>query len=196
MEKDIRICFIGDSFVNGTGDETALGWAGRLCADAAKKNYPITYYNLGIGRDTSSDILVRFESEIASRLPKNCDSRLVFSFGVNDTVIENGVTRVTEQQSIDNIIKIINQTKSIYKIIIVGPPAVDDTKQNQRIKLLAAQFKMQTDLLGIPYIDIFSSLVNDKHYINEISNNDGAHPKSKGYIKIADIVSQSKNWWF
>ena len=34
MTQDIRICFIGDSLVNGTGDEAALGWAGRLCACA------------------------------------------------------------------------------------------------------------------------------------------------------------------
>ena len=27
-----RICFFGDSFVNGTGDDDALGWVGRLCA--------------------------------------------------------------------------------------------------------------------------------------------------------------------
>lgn len=32
MTKDIRIFFVGDSFVNGTGDEEALGWAGRLGA--------------------------------------------------------------------------------------------------------------------------------------------------------------------
>jgi len=31
--KDIRICFIADSFVDGTGDETYPGWAGRLCAN-------------------------------------------------------------------------------------------------------------------------------------------------------------------
>lgn len=26
----MRICFIGDSFVNGTGDDTCLGWVGRI----------------------------------------------------------------------------------------------------------------------------------------------------------------------
>lgn len=34
MKDDIRIGFIGDSLVNGTGDAMALGWAGRLCATA------------------------------------------------------------------------------------------------------------------------------------------------------------------
>lgn len=32
----MRICFIGDSFVNGTGDPECLGWAGRICVTARK----------------------------------------------------------------------------------------------------------------------------------------------------------------
>jgi len=80
--KDIRICFIGDSFVNGTGDETSLGWAGRLCAQANKKENNLTYYNLGIRRNTSQDILKRIKNELPSRLPSSMDSRVVLSFGV------------------------------------------------------------------------------------------------------------------
>ncbi len=75
--KDIRICFIGDSFVNGTGDECALGWSGRLCAISMKNNIPLTYYNLGIRRNTSQDILLRVESEVNSRLSVDVDSRVV-----------------------------------------------------------------------------------------------------------------------
>jgi hypothetical protein len=32
--KEIRICFIGESFVNGTGDPEFLGWTGRVCRHA------------------------------------------------------------------------------------------------------------------------------------------------------------------
>ena len=92
VTQDIRICFIGDSLVNGTGDEAALGWAGRLCAMANASDIPVTYYNLGIRRDTSKDILLRWESECTLRLPDSCDGRIVLSCGVNDTVIENGKT--------------------------------------------------------------------------------------------------------
>lgn len=59
MAHDIRICFVGDSFVNGIGDERALGWAGRLCAAANARGVPVTYYNLGVRRNTSKDILLR-----------------------------------------------------------------------------------------------------------------------------------------
>jgi len=195
IKKDIRICFIGDSFVNGTGDETALGWTGRLCA-IANQEHSITYYNLGIRRETSTDILLRFKNEISSRLAEDYDSRIVISFGVNDTFLENEKVRVTEQESIDNFRKIIALVNMKYKIILVGPPPIDDREQNQRIKSLCDQFKYHADLLSVPYIDIYSLLIDDQDYIQEISKNDGAHPKSNGYRKIAKIISQSENWWF
>ena len=33
----MRICFFGDSIVNGTGDPDCLGWVGRVCAAARQK---------------------------------------------------------------------------------------------------------------------------------------------------------------
>lgn len=55
MNRDIRISFVGDSFVNGIGDQAGLGRAGRLCVWAMAKGLPITYYNLGIRSDTIRD---------------------------------------------------------------------------------------------------------------------------------------------
>lgn len=83
----MRICFIGDSFVNGTGDPDYLGWTGRICIAARNLGYDITYYNLGIRGDTSADIKARWLREISCRLKAEYDSRIVFSFGINDTTI-------------------------------------------------------------------------------------------------------------
>src|SRR5688500_4352961 len=94
MTGDIRICFIGDSFVNGTGDDTALGWVGRVCAAARARGVGLTAYNLGIRRDTSLGVLARCEQEWSRRLPvgvdgvDGVDGRIVLSFGVNDTVVD------------------------------------------------------------------------------------------------------------
>jgi hypothetical protein len=52
----MRICFVGDSLVNGTGDPVGLGWVGRACAAARRRGHEVTCYNLGIRRDTSADI--------------------------------------------------------------------------------------------------------------------------------------------
>ncbi len=65
----MRICFIGDSFVNGTGDDEALGWTGRIVATARAEGRDVTHYNLGIRRDTSADIAERWRAEVERRLP-------------------------------------------------------------------------------------------------------------------------------
>lgn len=65
----MRICFFGDSFVHGTGDDDCLGWPSRLCAEARSRCHDITSYNLGICRDTSGDVAQRWEREAGTRLP-------------------------------------------------------------------------------------------------------------------------------
>ncbi|KGK42674.1 hypothetical protein LH51_05075 [Nitrincola sp. A-D6] len=195
MTTDIRICFVGDSFVNGTGDEEALGWAGRLCAAANTRDIPVTYYNLGIRRNTSRDILQRFEIECPLRLPETCDSRVVLSCGVNDTVIENGARRIPYAESRANVRELLHRAKQ-YKTILVGPPPVGEDKQNERIMALSQAFAEEAAAQSVPYIDLFSSLVSDDSYKLEVMNNDGSHPGSSGYVKMAHIISSSPNWWF
>ena len=195
MSEDIRICFIGDSFVNGVGDETALGWSGRLCATANTHGIPVTYYNLGIRRNTSKDILLRWEKECSLRLSNLCDGRIVISCGVNDTVIENGRLRVRFEESVKNIRKILEGAKK-YNVIMVGPPPIVDNSQNERIKAISEAYEYEANLLNVPFIELYSSLIMDNAYKREISKNDGAHPKSNGYLKIAGIIGLSPNWWF
>jgi lysophospholipase L1-like esterase len=36
-DPDVRVCFVGDSFVAGVGDPRHLGWAGRLAAQSQRK---------------------------------------------------------------------------------------------------------------------------------------------------------------
>ena len=195
MIQDVRICFIGDSLVNGTGDEAALGWAGRLCAVATASDIPVTYYNLGIRRNTSKDILLRWESECTLRLPDFCDGRIVLSCGVNDTVIENGKMRVNFAESCANVQAILRGAKR-YAVLMVGPPPVLEDEQNERIESLSLTFAREAKALGVPYIDLFSLLCSDDAYRREVERNDGAHPRSGGYSKMARIIGASPSWWF
>lgn len=192
---DIRICFIGDSFVNGTGDETALGWAGRLCADAAGGGRPVTYYNLGVRRDTSADVLRRWEAECRPRLPGSCDGRIVVSCGVNDTTVEDGAPRVAFEESCENMRRILRGARA-YTPLLVGPPPVDDDEQNARIEHLSRAFSEIAASMSIPYIELFPNLVDDASYRAEIAGYDGAHPRSTGYGRIAALVGSSPDWWF
>lgn len=195
MAEDIRICFVGDSFVNGTGDETALGWAGRLCAAAHARGVPLTWYNLGIRRDTSRDVLMRWRGECTARLPAACDGRIVLSCGVNDAMIENGAVRVSPDESRANVRRMLGDAGK-YRLLVVGPPPVADDEHNQRIMRLSEAFSREAAALGVPYVDVYSVLASDADYRHEIARNDGAHPRSRGYAKLAEIVGSSPSWWF
>jgi len=204
MKKETRICFIGDSFVNGTCDEQALGWVGRLCALAMQQGIDLTYYNLGIRGNTSQNVLDRIEAEVSLRFGKAEDERVVLSFGVNDTLIDdvssqnlsNIAPRVSEGKSIENMEKIIRLIQPKYSILIVGLLPVDGDEQNTRIESVNAAFKKKAKQLDVPFIDIYYELVNDSIYRKEIHNADGAHPTNHGYRKISELILASGKWWF
>lgn len=193
--NDIRICFVGDSFVNGTGDESALGWAGRLCRDAHAQGVPVTGYNLGVRRETSRDICRRLEAECTPRLPADCDGRIVLSCGVNDTSWEDGATRVPFDESVARLDEML-AFASRYPCLVVGPPPVDDDDQNVRIKALSAAFADLAARRGISFVELFAPLVNDAEYRRMVRAGDGAHPSAAGYEHMARVISSSPGWWF
>ncbi len=201
MLKAVRICFVGDSFVNGTGDPECLGWTGRICANANKKGYDITYYNLGIRRDTSTDIAKRWLQEVSLRLPKEYDGRVIFSFGLNDTTVENAKIRVDFADSIKNTREILSEAKSLYPVLMVGLAPYEEKENPQRRKTnndLSQEFALICNELNVPYLDVFHILEKSNIWINEARANDGAHPKAGGYAEFAQIVENWDAWlnWF
>lgn len=194
--KDIRICFIGDSFVNGTGDPEKLGWAGRLCAAAENETREITCYNLGVRRETSSDILARWEKECAARLPEGSDNRLVFSFGVNDCVMEGEALRVQPDETVANARRILTRAAKKYPVLLIGPPPIDGAEINERIQNLDRSLRALCSETGIPYLSIFEPLAALPVWNEEVASNDGAHPRSAGYVELARLIASWEAWWF
>ena len=190
MKKDFRIYFFGDSFVNGTNDPLFLGWAGRICKNLSAL-HSITYYNLGIRRDTSKDVLDRIHSELSKRILPETEILIFISFGVNDTDSDSGEQRVALKDSLENADKIIFLAKIFGKIIFVGPPPVVDTNHNMLIQNLNKTLKTKIISGGEVFIDIFSELSNDKKWFEEISLDDGYHPREYGYNKIAEIIHRN-----
>ena len=194
----MRICFVGDSFVNGVGDPRGLGWTGRICVEAHQYQDEITVYNLGIRRETSADILKRWLGEVSCRLSPEYDSRVVFSFGVNDTTIEQGKTRVCLSDSLNNIRQILTTASSRFPVLMIGPPPIADVEQNQRICELSQQMQLIGEQVNIPYLDVFTPLKSSAVWMSEVEHYDGAHPREKGYTKFADLVKSWSAWqsWF
>lgn len=194
----MRICFVGDSFVNGTGDPECLGWTGRICAAAQKQGHDLTYYNLGVRRQTSTEIASRWLGEVSCRLPEGCDGRVVFSFGVNDTTIEDGHPRVGSDETLKNTHKILSIASVLFPVLMVGPPPVACESQNPKIAYLSQQFRSISRGLDVPYLDVFTPLKESETWISEAAASDGAHPRSTGYSELAYLVQNWSSWlsWF
>ena len=194
----MRICFVGDSFVNGTGDPECLGWAGRVCAVARREGHDITYYNLGVRRETSTDVRARWRREVSCRLPEGTDGRIVFSFGVNDTTLENGTCRVEVSDSAENTREILKAATQLFPVLMVGPPPVLDAEHNLRIAALSKQFAVVCAELDVPYLDVFTPLRSSETWMHEAAANDGSHPGAAGYRELAHLVLRWLAWlsWF
>ncbi|TQM29687.1 GDSL-type esterase/lipase family protein [Nocardia bhagyanarayanae] len=185
MARDLRICFVGDSFVAGVGDPRCLGWVGRLGPAAM----PFTGYNLGVRRETSADIVARWQAECTPRLPEGTDARVVFSFGVNDTVLENGSPRVDPGESVANLTNVLAvAAERGWQTMVVAPPPVDDDAHNVRIAHLDERFAEICAGAGTPYARVHHELRANEVWMREVREGDGAHPGAAGYDAIAALI--------
>jgi lysophospholipase L1-like esterase len=190
---DLRVCFVGDSFVAGVGDPDHLGWVGRIAARTHRAGQPLTAYNLGIRRNTSDDVLARWRVECALRLPVDSTGAIVLSFGVNDTVIENGQPRVTSERSASNLATLL--TRVGWPVLVVGPVPVADEQHNHRIAELNKMFRGICDARQQRYVDAFCPLSADPTWLDQVKNGDGAHPSAEGYAACAELVWPHWSAW-
>ena len=194
--KDNRICFIGDSYVQGTGDPSCLGWVGRLCVSARNAGHNLTGYNLGVRRETSADIARRWLAACTPRLLQTTENYVVFSFGLNDVTIENGARRIAQSETLASLRAMLKEAKSRYRTLVIGSVAVPDVERNAPLLQLSEGMAEVAKGLDIPYLALFPHFVEDAPWMEEVRNNDGAHPCGTGYAKIAALIEAWPQWWF
>lgn len=198
MSRKVRLCFFGDSLVNGTGDDECLGWVGRLCAAERCRGRDLTVYNLGVRRDTSADILGRWRREAEARLPPGCDGGLVFSFGVNDCASNDDGSgpRVAPQATLANAREILGAASAWLPTLMIGPPALtDDARRNAAVARISADLNALCDALGAPFLDMIpASRFLCAQWRAEAADGDGVHPNQHGYDSMAEWIHRSRVW--
>ena len=194
--EDIRICFVGDSLTNGTGDVSHLGWLGRVCAAAESEDRKVTHYNLGIRGESSADILRRWEAEVAPRFQNQSDRRLVFAFGNNDTRMTESGINVTVDDAEANARTILSRAMAQYPTLMVGPSPNTDPDHCDRIQTLDAILDSVCKDLGVPYLSVYEGLRGSDVWMREVGLIDGSHPSAGGYAEFAELVMSWPEWWF
>lgn len=193
---DLRVCFFGDSFTAGVGDEEALGWVGRVVAQARAGGFNITSYNLGVRRQTGAGIAARLDVEASPRLSDGESYGVVFSAGVNDTASEGGQPRLAATASLEALDSVIDLCRTrLWALLVVGPAPVADPSQNQRILALSQAFADNCDLRQVPFVGVAPLLACDRTWLSEVAAVDGSHPRSTGYGTLAELIQGPFNDW-
>jgi len=191
---ELRICFLGDSFTQGTGDDTCLGWPGRVCASARARGHDVTMYNLGIRRETTDDIRARWRAEVTPRLVSGTEGRIVFSFGANDATIEDGQWRVPPALSAENVRAMIARALLAYPVLVIGPPPAPEADRTARHAELAQRYAAVCGQLDVPFLDILEPIRSVGAWWDEVAAGDGIHPGAGGYAAIAELVDAWPAW--
>ncbi|MFJ7911688.1 GDSL-type esterase/lipase family protein [Kitasatospora sp. NPDC096204] len=183
-----RICFLGDSFVQGLGDPEFRGWVGRVLQAAAQG---ATAFNLGVRRDTSAQVRRRWWAEVEARTVPGADNRLVLSFGANDAVVEDGGPRVAPDRTLRNLTALLDDARELgLGALVVGPPPVvcGGADHLERLRRLVPAMAGICAASEVPFVDVTEALAADPVWTAEAEAGDGAHPGAGGYGRLAELV--------
>lgn len=194
MGTELNVCFFGDSFVAGLGDETGLGWVGRTVAESHRSGLPLSSYNLGVCGDTAEQVAARFAAEFTARHWAGIDNRAVLAFGANDSMLHGKRRRASSAKTLAALEQI--RTATDAPLFLIGPPAVHDDDHNQRIGELSGAFADQCYQLGVGYLDSYSLTAKDELWRAAVADTDGYHPSSIGYQRLARYLTPALLQWF
>ena len=190
----MRICFFGDSFVNGFGDPHFQGWVGRVCESARARGDQITAYNCGIRRATSDDVRATWFAEATARLPAAHKSAVVFSFGANDRRFEDGSPRVPISRQLENTRAILTAAAGRWPTLFVASPRMNDESPDSAALPRTEGVRDICRVLGVAFLDAYAASAAFQHWFREASAGDGVHPGAGGYGELAALVDQWAEW--
>lgn len=194
--RDLRVAFVGDSFVAGKGDPHGSGWVGRVVAASHAAGTPLVAYNLGVAGETSADILRRWRGEALPRLSTAADGRVVFAFGANDAVLEGERPRIAADASAANLAEMLVESRALgLSAFVVGPAPLAGDAHRERVVALSERFAAVAAAHRVQYLDIADALAAGV-WQDEARAGDGAHPAAGGYELLASLVAEPLLRWF
>ncbi len=115
---------------------------------------------------------------------------VVFSFGANDAVLESGDTRVRAEDSARNLRRVLTEALSGgLAAYVVGPsPVPSDATHPERVIRLEERFSDVCRSLSVPFAGVATALAGSMTWRREALAFDGAHPGSRGYGQLAELV--------
>ena len=71
---------------------------------------------------------------------------------------------------------------------VIGPAAIDDENENERIAELSRAFEELCGRREVPFVPLIEDLRSSRPWRRELAAGDGAHPGARGYEEMARLV--------
>lgn len=178
VKKSPKVVFMGNSITEGWWNNDSLFF---------KAN---GYIGRGISGQTSSQMLVRFRTDVINHKPK----AVVILAGTNDIAQNTGY--ISLENVMGNIISMAELAKAnrIDVILCSVLPALDFSWRKglepaDKIVELNKMIKAYADRNKLTYVDYHSALKDERNGLPEKYSNDGVHPTLEGYKIMEKIIS-------
>jgi lysophospholipase L1-like esterase len=115
---------------------------------------------------------------------------VVISTGVNDSIHENGQSRVGRTDSKYNMAAILDGVRQQgWQALVVSPPPNVDEEHNARIAGLDETFNAVCKDRAVPYLRLHQALKESTIWMQSIAAGDGYHPGEAGYDEFASLLA-------
>ena len=175
-----RVVFMGNSITEGWENENPSFFT---------KN---PYINRGISGQTTPQMLLRFRQDVIDLKPRI----VVILAGTNDIAGNTGPT--TLEQIRDNILSMVQLAKAhnIVPVVCSVLPAYDypwrpGLNPNIKIPKLNTLLKQMAQDNGVPYLDYFSKMADDRNGLPKAYTTDEVHLTKKGYLVMEKLAQET-----
>ena len=152
------------------------------------------YVNRGIGGETSTQMLLRFRSDVINLKP----SAVVILAGINDIAENQGPISIPDIARNIFFMSQLASENNIKVILCSVLPAYDFPWRpglNPKDKVISLNDLIQKHAQekSFEYVDYFSSMVDERKGLIKEYGNDEVHPNLEGYKVMESIIQKSIN---
>lgn len=172
-----RVVFYGDSITEIWGHRGSEFFPGK------------PYINRGISGQTSAQMVVRFHPDVVNLHPK----AVVILAGTNDVAANTGP--MTPDATLDDFRSMVEMARANHITVIIGsiPPADDfpwrrGLEPAPKIRALNEKLHAYCISEGIPWIDYYSALADEKGAMKPGLSIDGVHPSPAGFAVMGPLA--------
>ena len=152
------------------------------------------YVNRGIGGETSTQMLLRFRSDVINLKP----SAVVILAGINDIAENQGPISIPDIARNIFFMSQLASENNIKVILCSVLPAYDfpwrpGLNPKDKVVSLNELIKKHVQENSFEYVDYFSSMVDERKGLIKEYGNDEVHPNLEGYKVMESIIQISIN---